>query len=249
MREMRLSAKGRQVTGGRSVLATDATIRTDAPARTTPVYGIVIHTTGATLVTKALKAGRSPFLAALAYYRTSPYFAHYVIGHLGETAQVAGENQRASHVGWSQEARHAFLSGSWMDSLPKSYCDAWHARWPAYVSPAHLFPGESVNNVTVGIELLPWQPGCPGRPAGDGQRYTLAQHLAVARLAADTATRWGFPAGWSRTGRLAGHEDLNPLERVTKSGLGWDPGIVRPGGQPWIDWGLILANLERPVVA
>jgi N-acetyl-anhydromuramyl-L-alanine amidase AmpD len=234
---------------GLSRLSSVATLpRTDATDRTAPVYGVVVHTTGSSIVDKALKNRQTPLDAALAYYRTSPYFAHYVIGYGGETAQVADEHEKAMHVGWGQEARGAFLSGRWMDTLPRAYCDAWHARWPAYVSPAHLFPGESVNNVTVGVELLPWRPGCPMIHQPEGAlRYSKAQHVAVARLAEDIATRWGFPPGWSRTGRLAGHEDLNPLERVTKSGLGWDPGVIRP--EPWIDWQFILSQLERPVVA
>lgn len=236
---------------GRSKLSSIEMVeRNDTQDRTAPVYGVVIHTTGQSLVAKALRAGQTPLGAALAYYRTAPYFAHYVIGHQGETAQVVDEHVRASHVGYSQEARGAFLNDSWASTLPKAYVEAWFARWGSrYRSPAYLFPGPSVNNVTVGVELLPWQVGCPGVPDEPGLRYTRAQHIAVARLAEDIANRWGFPPGWSRTGRLAGHEDLNPLERVTKSGMGWDPGICRPGGQPWIDWALIVGQLERPRVA
>lgn len=224
--------------------------RDDAQDRTEPVYGVVIHTTGSTLVGKALAAGRPPLQAALDYYRSSPYFAHYVVGYQGEIGQVADEHEKASHVEYSQEARGAFLDGSWALALPAAFVAAWRARWGhRYGSPAHLFPGPSVNNVTVGAELLPWQPGCPGVPAKPGLRYTGAQHIAAARLAQDIANRWGFPPGWSLTGRLAGHEDLNPLERVTKSGQGWDPGGIRPGASPWIDWGMIIDQLERPAVA
>lgn len=219
--------------------------------RTAEVYGVIIHCTGSGIVSQALTAGADPFTHTVAYYSKpdTAYFAHYVIGYQGEIAQVADENGKASHVGYPQEDRGAFLDGSWASRLPAAYVAAWRARWGArYASPAHLFPGPSVNNVTVGMELLPWQAGCPGVPDEPGLKYTRPQHVAAARLAEDIATRWGFQAGWSRTGRLAGHEDLNPLERTVR-GMGWDPGIVRPGGQPWINWGLLVSLLERPVVA
>lgn len=216
----------------------------DTIDRPIPVFGLAVHCTGSGIVTKALKNRRDPFAYALEYYgsaKYAPYFAHYVVGFGGEVGQVADEHEDASHVGFPPDDRRAFLAGTWPTLIPGGYGDAvaarWRARWPGVGGPAHLFPGASPNAAYCGAELLVWQEGCPGAPRAPGEKYTAAQYDALARLARDVARRWGWPAAWWQTGRLAAHEDLNPLSR-TSLGQGWDPGVMRD--DPWFAWGHLL---------
>lgn len=233
---------------GLSPLATvSVPVLRDIRDRTAPVYGVAVHCTGSGIVEEALKAHCDPFELACERYANAqrqPYFAHHIIGYDGRIAQVADEHEDAQHVGFPAADRAAFLDGSWSARLGPGYVTRWRARWPGVKSPAHLFPGSSTNNVLVGMELLVWVPGCPGeRPAGS-LRYTPAQHESAGLLAADIADRWDFPVGWQRTGRLAAHEDLNPLARV-KDGQGWDPGVLRDS--PWFDWRTMLEAIDATI--
>lgn len=69
-----------------------------------------------------------------------------------------------------------------------------------------------------------------------GLRFTTAQHNAVAALGKDLAARHGWPADWHKTGRLVGHEDVDPLNRSDKIG-GWDPGWLR--SRPYFDFAYV----------
>jgi hypothetical protein len=220
---------------GLSELATAQVERKrDMADRSIPVFGIAVHCTGSGIVTKALGHGADPFEYALAYYlRPDAYFAHYLVDFDGTIAQVADEHERAPHIGLTSSDRDAYLSGRWKTKLPKAFVSSWRARWPRYASPSHLYPGRSPNNAYVGVEMLVWQERCAGEPRAAGQKYTTAQHDAVAALAADIARRWELPAGWEDSGRLACHEDVSPLTR-TSNGKGWDPGVLRTA--PWFDW-------------
>lgn len=229
---------------GRSAIASvfPAALR-DVRDRTEPVWGVAMHCTGSGIVSQALARGADPFEYVVDHYTSPdvPYFAHYVIGFDGRVAQIADEHEDAQHVGFAPEQRAAFLDGSWTSRLPPSYVAAWRERWPSYHSPAHLFPGPSPNNVFVGFEMVCWQTGCAGAPRAPGMLYTEAQHAAAAALSADIAARWGFATGaWFSTGRMACHEDLNPLDR-TSGGQGWDPGITRSA--PYFDWPSFIARL------
>ncbi len=212
----------------------------------TPVWGAAVHCTGTGIVEAALKKNADPFEYVMAYYgrQDTEFFAHYVVGFDGTIGQVADEMADAQHVGLTPEQRTLFLSGEWESKLPPEYVAAWHRRWPTKRSPAHLFPGPSTNNAYVGFELLCWLPGCGGQPRGAGFMYTDAQHEAAARLVADIAARWRWPAGWSTAadGRVACHEDLNPLDR-TSQGQGWDPGVVR--WKPYFDWPWFADRLRQ----
>jgi len=203
-----------------------------APARTAPVYGLVVHTTGASIVDEAVRLGADPLEYAVAYYlKPDSYFAHYVVGWDGHIIQVADEAQRAPHVGFAE--RPKYLDGSWSSLLPPTLVALWRGRWPGYKSPAHLFPGPSPNNVYVGVEMLPLQ-----HPLATGSLYTVAQEQAVAALATAIGKRWKLPTGWHRGPRLLGHEDLNPLTRSTKKPpAGWDPGGLREF--PWFRWSVV----------
>jgi len=227
---------------GLSELATGPVERKrDVEDRTIPVYGVAVHCTGSSLITKALTHGADCLEYAIAYYlRPDSYFAHYVVGFDGTIAQIADEHEHAMHIGLPAVDRQAYLLGTWKKKLPTKYVAAWTARWPQYKSPSHLYPGKSPNAAYVGIELLPWQAGCPGTPHGPALRYTTEQHDATAALVRDVATRWEFPDGWERTGRLACHEDISPLTRTNKVG-GWDPGVVR--APTWFDWSYFVTQI------
>jgi N-acetyl-anhydromuramyl-L-alanine amidase AmpD len=215
-----------------------ATVQVDRPRdvddRTLPVFGVAAHCTGSGIITKALSHGADCMEYTVAYYqRPDTYFPHYVIGFDGLIAQVADEHERAQHIGLAGADRQAYRGGGWKSRLPKGLVQRWAARWPGHKSPSHLYPGQSPNNVYVGIELLVWQDDCPGEPRAAGLKYTNEQHDALAALAADIAARWEFPMGWQDSGRLACHEDISPLTRTSK-GSGWDPGVMRVS--PWFDW-------------
>lgn len=216
--------------------------------RAATIWGVTLHCTGSGVVNRALANGRDPFREAVNYYLRpdTPFTPHYVIGFDGQIAQVANEHERCQHVGFPAQDRQSYLTGAWKYLLPSGYVAAWQKRWPGYISPAHLFPGSSPNEVYCGVELVVWQQGCAGEPMRPGLKYTEKQHRAAAALAEDVARRWNFPRAWSRSGRLVAHEDLNPIERVT-AGQGWDPGVAR--SDPWCDWSFILSLLERPLVS
>jgi len=194
-----------------------------------------VHTTGSGVVDKALKLKVDPLDYAVAYYlKPDSYFPHYVCGWDGHLVQVADERERAQHVGFAERGK--YLTGDWEKLLPASLVARWRERWPGFKSPAHLFPGSSVNNVFVGVELLP----TPTRDRVYG-RFTLAQHQMVSMLAKDLGERAKLPARWWQTSRLLGHEDLTPLSRSNKGG-GWDPGALRV--DPDFHWGAVLQLLD-----
>lgn len=217
-----------------SELATPAPRLQRARARTSPIFGLCVHTTGSGIVEQARKLGRDPFEHAIDYYtRPDSYFAQYVIGWDGAIVGICDEAQVAPHVGFAE--RPLYLSGEWARLLPAELVALWRAAWPAHQSPAHLFPGASPNGVYVGAELLPLEEySSRWQPAFQGARFTLAQHQAIVMLGADVARRAAFPAAWQLSSRLCGHEDLNPLTRSTrKPPAGWDPGTLRAA--PWFD--------------
>lgn len=228
---------------GLSSLATAAVPhRRDAIDRSEPVFGVVLHQTGSGTVENAQKHGWDPLQAAVAeYLNPANYYAHYVVGYDGTIAQIADEHERAPHVGVSTEERQNFLSGSWKTMVASGFVALWQKRWPTFKSPSHLYPGPSVNNVYVGIEMIPIV-NKSATPRMPGLIYTQAQHQAVARLCVDIAKRWGFPALWEKSNRLVCHEDVNPLTRTTKvPPAGWDPGVIRE--TPWFDWAYLLQQI------
>ena len=220
----------------------------DVANRTIDVFGVAVHTTGESIVTDAMKHGANPLeYAAEYYFKPDSYFAHYVVGHNGVIVCIADELEKAPHVGFAAEERQAFLSGAWQSQLPAELVARWKLTWIGYKSPAHLFPGPSPNNAYIGIEMLPVVKGCGYSPPPwlKTGRYSAAQCFAVAALTKDIAARWGFPPAWTRTGRLAGHEDLNPLQRHTnKPPAGWDPGSLR--ADSWFDRDWLRARIEQP---
>ncbi len=232
---------------GFSPLATVAQRMKDVNDRTDPVFGVALHTTGGSLPEKAIKSGVDPLEFAVGYYTKADteFFAHYVIGWDGTIVQVANEQEKALHIGLSSLQRQQYLSGAWKTMIPASVVALWRTAWPAFKSPSHLYPGPSPNNVYVGVEMIPIV-ARKAAPAGPGLRFTAAQHDSAAELAADVAKRHGFPAGWSKTPRLVGHEDVALLQRMDKLG-GWDPGALRAA--PYFDMARVrrLAEPQKSV--
>lgn len=203
---------------------------------------MAVHTTGSGIVSDALELGADPLAYAVEYYlNPKNYFAHYVVGFGGEIWQISDEHERTSHIGQDEESRLGYISGNWETTAGAHFVALWKKRWPTYKTPAHLYPGTSPNNAYVGIEMLPLQRKVPLKPMRPGLQYTLEQHQAVAKLAFNIASRWGFPVGWERTGRFATHEDITPLERMAKK-EGWDPGVNR--SQPWLNWSYLIDSIR-----
>ncbi len=244
---------------GRSSLASGFSGRAGAP-REGAVYGVAVHTTGSGVVDVAAKQSRDPldYTVHVVYENPDNFCAHYVVGWDGTVWQVMDETLKAQHIGFLPNDRESFLDGSWVDELASkepqrpNVPTLWKARWPSFKSPAHLFPGPSPNQVYVGIEMIPLT-GAVGQPAplisnGVARKYTDAQHQTVAKLIADIAARWNLPDEiWdASSGRLVGHEDVNPLERSVASG-GWDPGALRD--VPQFDWDYVRAQNQPQAVA
>lgn len=215
---------------------------TDRP-RTLPVWGLVVHTSGRSIVERALARGEDVLEHCVAYYRAAPYSAHYVGGWDGELVQLTPDDRRVPHVGVSAEERKLYLSAAWTrdQRLNSAAVGRWLEWWyqkGRVRSPQHLFPGTSANGAYVGLELPPLR-----LPNPDGLWYTRAQHELVARLAADLRRRHGWPA-WPKQlpcARLLGHEDLDAFGRWDRGG-GWDPGALR--AEPRFDWGLVAEMLR-----
>lgn len=215
----------------RSPLATMAAKPQDKVAKRAKAqaYGIVVHTTGSGVPSRAEQRKEDPLTTAVRIYCTPDYtdpktgktaftnFAHYVIAYDGRIVQIADELIRARHVGFAEE-RPFYLDGSWKQKVSAKTLALWTAKWAGWESPAHLFPGNSVNEVYLGIELIPLLKRDP-----NGTLYTDAQYKALGALIKDIAGRHGFEA---KGARLVGHEDVNPIDR-SNAGGGWDPSALR----------------------
>lgn len=219
-------------------------------ARKSPIFGVVVHTTGSGLPKKARSLTAADTLAEGVRYYATNGGPVYVVGWDGRIVAVADEATRTWHCGVDDAtARTLYRSGSaWMSKATPAAAARWRSRWPAYQSPFDIIPGgEDCNSAYIGIEMIPVTDGSsvwttPMRP---GLRFTRAQHEAVRKLVDDIGRRHGFPAGWKSSRRLIGHFDVNPLERQD-SGGGWDPGYQR--ANPYIDWAYIRGGLDGTVV-
>lgn len=204
------------------------------------VYGMVVHTTGRGLPTKAKKAKQYPTVRAVNYYATSRG-CHYVNGYRGhmggDLLQMASEDEQAWGVS-SHEQRDSYKRG-WEGDLPKSLVKRWKERWPGYSHPLDLLPGSrTVNSCYLHVECIPLLGASLEHvKAFGGSLFTDEQHRTVAALAVDVAERNKWRGAWWRTARLVGHEDLTPITRHNRAG-GWDPGYLRAA--PYFSWNLVV---------
>lgn len=216
-------------------------------------YGILVHSTGSGIPTKAHKDKLDIFNVTVDVY-TSMAGAdgvgpHFAIVPDGRLIQFRDTNEKAWHAGITAEQRRNYLSGAWESDYNrysitngKDLVSWWKLRWPGYTSPQHLYPGKGPNDSYIGVELVPcgvyenkkWQPlfGFGATPQG---RFTPVQYMTLALLCEFNARRYSWPEDWEQTGRLVGHEDVSPYTRP-----GWDPGAY----QGWFDWGLLRGMIQ-----
>lgn len=227
------------------------------------VSRVVAHMTGGSIVKKAIDHGRDPVEKCLDYYTSKGTSSHYLIGYDGTVYQMTDDHLRVGHVGVTTKERAEYLNGGWArgndvngEKVSPQTVELWHAAWPHYKSPQHLFPSRSINDVSVGVEMPPcgynqrggWKPLDGQTPMRPGLRHTREQHLMFAALAVDVASRWKFDDGWwndpkggPRSPQLPGHEDVDLYGRSQRSG-GWDPGALRTS--PWWDWDYVISSIK-----
>ena len=203
-------------------------------------WGILVHTTGAGIYAAASKANETPIEWVLDYYRQRGS-CHYLVTRAGSCYQILPETVRGAHAGGSsiqaaERRRKLCLSGKWEKECHAKGVELWKARWPGYKSPQHLFPGKSPNDSYIGIELQ-----APEKPPKSGSWFTEEQMHRLADITIDISIRRKYPEGWHLSPRLAGHEDVDPLERWDARG-GWDPGGLRDVFR--FDWASLIAAIE-----
>jgi hypothetical protein len=211
--------------------------------------GLCFHTTGGNITKKAKARKTTPIAIALSVYREMQNGSEgynwggptYVMDTDGLIYELADELTRTNHIGSSGGRRAQYLAENgtaWRRLCSRAAVSCWENAWPGYLSPQHLFPGQSANTYYIGCELI---------PAGDGfgaawtsrcssLRFSEPQHRACIALAVDVATRHEWPDGWWLTPRLVAHEDVGLIDRHNAGG-GWDWGALRQ--DPYVDFPLI----------
>lgn len=213
-------------------------------------YGLVVHTTGRGLPTKAQKIREYPTKTAVDYYSRS-HGCHYVIGYggveRGDLLQLAAEQEQANGVGTGDQ-RDLIYVHAWEKNLPAALVKRWKARWPGYANPLDLLPGtRTANSPYIHVECIPLTPYFVTGvdvPMREKMLFTEEQHATIALLAIDIAERNEWDRQWWKTPRLVGHEDLTPCSRHDKRG-GWDPGWLR--ATPYMDMGYIESLIAHRV--
>lgn len=202
-------------------------------------WGLLVHTTGGGVTAMAKKRKRRPIDVAIQIYIDSQNGSNgykwggptYVMDHDGTIYQIAPEEILTNHCGGGN--RVFYRDATWIKKAHPAAVAKWNAQWgPKYDDPYDLFPAKSPNVNFVGLEMIPVGDGF-GEAMRPGLRFSKHQHDAVVDLARDIGGRHGWPAGWWRTSRLLGHEDVDILNRMDKGG-GWDPGFLR--AQPYFDF-------------
>lgn len=217
-------------------------------------WGYLVHTTGGGVTDLAKKKGRNPLDVAIDIYIASQNGSngykwggpHYVCDYDGGIYQLAPDNVKTAHCGSRSEkyphgTRSFYIDGSWVKEIPVGVVGVWREQWPTKGHPYSLFPSMDPNTDYVGIECIPIGDGFGGAPMAPGLRFTTKQHNAVAALAEDLAARHSWPEGWSKSGRLVGHEDVDILNRSDRHG-GWDPGWLR--ASPYFDFAYLRGRID-----
>jgi N-acetyl-anhydromuramyl-L-alanine amidase AmpD len=209
-----------------SKLAIEVASMRKGSLRPNPIpFGLMVHTTGRTLVTRAQENRQTPMERAVRVYSRGP-FPHYVIDWSGKLVQIAGEEIRAAHAGISRKEARQYKEGHWVNNVSKTALERWRSRWRDFETPLDLFPGRSPNSAYIGVELIPQLTA----DEDTGSWFTEEQYQMVAYLADDLSVRYGISL---EDNRLVGHEDVEPLSRWNRAG-GWDPGAMR--AQPRFLW-------------
>jgi hypothetical protein len=227
----------------------------DKSNRTKPVFGMIIHTTGGGAPNAAHEEGISVLEWCARRYSKS-YGCHYVNGHKGaaggELILVGTEEEKPWTVGMTDQNK-SIRAGRWTKDISATTLKYWNQNWGhKYKHGNDLFPGNSANNVYVGMEMPPvvwWNKKkkktiISPEPMREGLRFTRAQHDTCILLAIDLAERHNWPDSWWLTPRVIGHEELSPISRSQKSG-GWDPGWLR--AKPYFDFGYVRDEIARLV--
>ena len=208
-------------------------------------WGLMLHTTGGGVTSKARKEGKTPLDVALEIYIKSQNGSNgypwggpnYVIDLDGSIHQIAPDEAQTEHGGGGN--REAYRSGSWTSRVSPETVRQWRRQWPGTEHPYKLFPSYSPNTDFIGVEMIPIGDGFGGPPMAPGLRFSKKQHDAAIAIGRDLANRFGWPADWAST-RLVGHEDVDPIERYDTKG-GWDPGWLREA--PYFDFGYVRRSL------
>lgn len=223
-----------------------AGVRDPALARKRTPWGLLLHTTGGGVTSQAKRESKRPIDVAIAVYIASQngsngYFwggPAYVMDHDGRLHQIAPDDAHTEHAGSGN--RPHYLDGSWRGKVSAETVAQWRDKWAGKAHPYSLFPSTSPNVNYIGVEMIPIGDGFGGSPMASGLRFTRAQHDAAVALARDVASRHAFPTGWQHTGRLLGHEDVDPIVRSDASG-GWDPGFLR--ARPYFDFAYVRSGI------
>ena len=77
------------------------------------VFGLTVHMTGSTIVSKAIKKGKDPIEYCHEYYTNKSQSSHYLIGYDGTLYFYTQELLAPPHVGVYSKERTAYLNGSW----------------------------------------------------------------------------------------------------------------------------------------
>lgn len=212
-------------------------------------YGLLVHSTGNGVPQRAIDKNEDPFETGIKVYKnmdaSNGVGPHYMICPKGQIVKFREPTLIAWHAGTSVWEREQFMTGNWetTNRVPRETVNDWRRRWPKVKSPQHLFPAKSPNLSYVGVELIPcgvykkgvhWESKF-GEPVGEFGRYTDEQYETLAKLFVDLAAQFKWPKKCRRTGRLVGHEDVNPISRP-----GWDPGAFRD----WFDWNHLYGKIE-----
>lgn len=214
-------------------------------------WGLLLHTTGGGVTAQAKRRWRglsTPIEVAIAIYIDYQNGAGgypwggpgYVLDHDGTLYQIAPDEARTEHAG--SYNRGLYHSGSWIHRVPGEVVTQWSKAWPKQRHPYAMFPSVSPNIDYIGVEMIPVGDGFGGVPMRPGLRFTKAQHDTAIVLGKDLAPRHSWPVGWERTGRLLGHEDVDPIERHDARG-GWDPGAMR--AQPYFDFEYVRQGIGQ----
>jgi len=216
--------------------------------RTSPVWAIVVHTTGSgparRLTDDKFRVWRarnptataSTFEAACWVFANQDASAHYVVGQGGELAQTAPENECAWHVGTS--GGRAYRDG-WAQAAASTPYAWWSERWPGMESPRDLAGGFLWDGYQKPPGLRGFAPrilssyargsvnantiGIEVAPNANDPRGPWSDECwqSLSALVLDIASRHGMVV---MRDSILTHSDANPKSRTAAGGRPWDPG-------------------------